>query len=371
MSLEKFKDGIQKTGFVLENSISQTLKMQGWSVITNKYYEDDFEDKIREIDLIAYKTNKVQDFDVYTCLIISCKKSELNTWALLSRSLNQKDPNLDLRPLHSWSNQPTIKYQLSLSDKAHEYYDDIRKLGVKEALADPQVDIFAFQEMNKTTGKPDNQKAIYNSIISLIKAQSYEMSALPERKKTPSVYQFNLLSIIDSEIIRLHFEGNEITPISTTSEHHISRYIINGKQSFSKVRFIKSSTFEEVLSDYNNLHKANLKWYKKTCDSFYKEIEKDQKRIKVYIEEFKKEIKWTVFSRTYDSLGKSVYLESVSLYWLENKKSLMVGLDIKEYADEVIKFLNSDADAKDVVSNALEKIYRYSGNFHFEEEIPF
>ena len=371
MSLDRFKDGILKTGFVLENSISQILKKQDWSVITNKYYEDDFENIIREIDLIAYKTKKIQDFDVYTCLIISCKKSESNTWALLSRNLNQKDPNLDLRPLHSWSNQPSIDYQLSLSGKAHEYYDDIRNLGVKDALADPEVDIFAFQEMDTKSGAPKNQTAIYNSIISLIKAQSYEMSALPERKKTPCVYQFNLLSIIDSDIVRLHFQDNEITPIKTTSEHHISRYILNKKQSFSKIRFIKSSAFEEVLPDYNNLHKANLKWYKKTCDSFYKEIEKDQKRIKVYIEAFEKEIKWTVFSRVYDLLKKPISLERVSLYWMGSKSSLMVGLDIKEHAEDAINLLNFDIEAKEKVASALEKIYRYNGNFYFEEEIPF
>ena len=60
MNLEKFEKGILKTGFVLENRIAQTLKKQGWSVISSKYYEDDFEDKIREIDLIAYKVDKVQ-----------------------------------------------------------------------------------------------------------------------------------------------------------------------------------------------------------------------------------------------------------------------------------------------------------------------
>lgn len=88
MNLEKFEKGILKTGFVLENNIAMSLKKLGWSVISNKYYEDDFEDKIREIDLIAYKVGRAQDFDVFTCLIISCKKSESNTWALLCRDLN-------------------------------------------------------------------------------------------------------------------------------------------------------------------------------------------------------------------------------------------------------------------------------------------
>ena len=76
MNLEKYEKGIQKTDFVLENNIAMSLKKLGWSVISSKYYEDDFKHKIREIDLIAYKVGRIQDFDVFSCLIINCKKSE-------------------------------------------------------------------------------------------------------------------------------------------------------------------------------------------------------------------------------------------------------------------------------------------------------
>jgi hypothetical protein len=374
MDLEKYEKGILKTGFVLENRIAQALKKHGWSVISNKYYEDDFEDKIREIDLIAYKVGKIQHFDVYTCLIVSCKKSESNIWALLCRDLNLKDPNLDLRPLHSWSNQPSIQYQLSSPTKAQEYYSDMLKRGVKDALADPIVDIFAFQEMNSVSGLPQNQQAIYDSIISLIKAQSYEMSALPERKKAPCVYQFNLLSVVAADIVRLHFNGNKISSELTTSEHHVSRYILKRKQSFSKIRFINASVFESTLEDYEKLHKANLDWYSKTCDNFYDGIEKDQERIKLYINDFKRAIHWKVRFRTYILLKKHIDLESVSLIWIEDKKSLMVYLEAKEDGEiiDIAVELNGDNETEQNVAEALKKIYRYTGAFYFEAaDIPF
>ena len=50
MELEKFTKEICKTGFVLENRIAVDLKREGWTVISNKYYEDDFEGSVREID---------------------------------------------------------------------------------------------------------------------------------------------------------------------------------------------------------------------------------------------------------------------------------------------------------------------------------
>ena len=371
MNLEQYREGILKTGFVLENRITEALKKQGWFVISNKYYEDDFEDKVREIDLIAYKVGKAQHFDVYTCLIISCKKSESNVWALLCRDLNLKDPNLDFQPLHSWSNQASIQHQLSSPSKAKEYYADMIKLGVKDALDDPAVEIFAFQEMSSINGSPQNDKPIYDSIISLIKAQSYEMAALPERKKAPCVYQFNLLSIVDTDIVRLHFKGDEVSSAITTSEHHVSRYILKRRQSFSKIRFINASVFESKLSAYDKLHKANLVWYSKTCDDFYDEIEKDSNRIKLYIDEFTKEIRFKIYFRVYKLLKKSINIEDITLDWREDKNSLFIYLGTKESLEDIAVELNGDPELDKVIATALRKIYRYTGSFHIEVDIPF
>ena len=121
---------IAKTGFVLENRIAQLLKAAKWTVISNRYYVDDAQESVREIDLVAYQTSKVQHFDVYTTLIISCKKSETNLWALLARDINLKDPNSDWQPLHAWSNDKAITHQLASSDVAKRYHDSAIKFGV-------------------------------------------------------------------------------------------------------------------------------------------------------------------------------------------------------------------------------------------------
>ena len=314
MNLEKYEKGIQKTDFVLENNIAMSLKKLGWSVISSKYYEDDFKHKIREIDLIAYKVVRVQDFDVFSCLIINCKKSESSTWALLCRDLNIKDPNLETKPLHSWSNKASVQFLLSSPNKAQDYYKDMYRLGAKEALAEPEFEIFAFQEMNTKDGSCKNDKAIYDSIISLIKAQAYEMFALPERKVAPCVYQFNLLSVVDANIVRLLFKGDKISSELTTSEHHVFRYIHNKKQSFSKIRFINASIFENKLLDYESLHKANLIWYGEACDEFYADIEKDSSKLTVYLADLKKEIHLKkIFSRVFSLTKKFINSDELKL----------------------------------------------------------
>ncbi len=366
--LKKFSVGILKTGFVLENRIAQILKKNSWNVISNKYYEDDFEEEVREIDLVAYKVSRIQDFDVYTSLIISCKQSKTNTWALLCRDINLKDPNSDFWPLHCWSNKPSIKFQLSTQGSSKKYYEDMCKLGVKEALSDPSVDIFAFQEMDSKDGTPKNDKAIYDSITSLIKAQSYEMSALPERKKVPSIYQFNLLSIIDADIIKLKFNDDEIDPTPITSEHFVSRYILKKKQSFSRIRFINSTIFENSLNDYNKLHLENVKWFDKLCDNFYTNIEKDNDRIKIYLEEFRSELRSRLAFKFYRLFKKLPDSKNIDLYWSPDKKSLLVDFFDADLDEDI---LNNDDSIKKIVGSALQKIYRYNGQFYFGTNVPF
>jgi hypothetical protein len=161
MSYQHLAQQIEKTGFVLENRIAHALKAAKWTVISNKYYVDDSEESVREIDLVAYQTSRVQHFDVYTVIVISCKRNESNLWALLAREINLKDPNSDFQPLHVWSNDKALSYQFGLSDASKKYHDRASQLGIGNALQTPTVELFAFQEMNKISGAPQNDKSIF------------------------------------------------------------------------------------------------------------------------------------------------------------------------------------------------------------------
>jgi hypothetical protein len=369
MSDNKYAKEIKKTGYVLESNVGDMLRRCGWTVISNKYYEDDFEGSVREIDLLAYKVSKVQHVDVYTTLLISCKKSEADIWALLARSINLKDPNSDWWPLHAWSNDKAIEYELSKSGMAKNYHDDLIKLGVKETLSMPKSEVFAFQEMNRVSGAPHNDKNIFAAVTSLIKAQAYEIGALSHRKKSPSVYQFNLISLIESDLFRLNIDGENISEEKIDSEHYISRYIIKRNESFSRIRFVAASSFKEKLNDYGQHHEANCKWFDKTVNTFYEEILKDYRRVNVYVEKFRSKVGWLIYWTVKQELGTQISQETISVAW--NKKG--------EYAEVtlvddglVIESLNRNTELKQKVSAALEEVYRYSGEFHFAvDDIPF
>ncbi|GGE82145.1 hypothetical protein [Massilia psychrophila] len=360
-----FADEIRKTGFVLENRIAQQLKSAGWTVISNKYYVDDSEETVREIDLVAYRCTKVQHFDVYTTLIISCKKSDANAWALLAREINLKDPNSDWWPLHAWSNDRALTYKLSEPAKANRYHKRVSELGVKEALNDPSVEVFAYQEMDKVSGRPQNDKPIFSAVTSLMKAQAYELAALPGRKKSPSVYQFNLLSVVDTDLVRLMFSDDEIVASSLETEHYLAGYIVRKRETFSRIRFIRADRFKSVLEDYGRLHTANCTWFAEETDSFYDGLVKDSKRTQVLAEDFKKKVQYDIavrVARNYSEIGP------VTVNWDANGDEVWVGVLFEE--NDIDK-LNSDERLKKTVAKALKDVYRYEGKFTFGEDLPF
>src|SRR5712664_107617 len=334
---------IAKTGFVLENRIAQALKAAKWTVISNRYYVDDAEESIREIDLIAYQATRVQHFDVYTTLIISCKKSEANAWALLARDIDLKDPNHDWQPLHAWSNDKALAFQLSGSGCAKRYHEGIARLGVTGVLQTPAVEVFAFQEMNKASGTPQNDKNIFAAITSLMKAQAYELGSLPQRKKTPAVYQFNLLSIIDADLVRLMFSGQTIDATPVDNEHYIAQYIIKKRETFSRIRFLSADAFNNALRDYGALHAANCQWCDSECNTFYQDIVKDDERVNVLLEDFRKkafsEIRWALIEKDM----KAPEASSITLYWNKRKASLQV---YAPFGAEGVAVLNGNARAK-------------------------
>lgn len=359
---------IRKTGFVLENEVAQVLRASGWTVISNKFYVDDSEESVREIDLVAYRVTKVQHFDVYTVLIVSCKKSDANAWALLAREINLKDPNSDWWPLHAWSNDKALAFQLAANGRARAYHEAAQRNGVSDSLSLPEVEVFAFQEMDKSTGKPQNDKPIFSAITSLMKAQAYELSALPGRKKAPAVYQFNLLSVVDTDLVRLMFSGSEIKQTDVNTEHYLARYIIRKREVFARVRFIRAGVFASVLEDYGRMHHANCKWFAAECDSFYSGILEDWSRSDTLLEDFTRKFRLQVGWRLQDHFKREFELGKPALYWDKSTNTPRIGFELP---DDIIKYMSEDDGIKKFLADALRSIYRYDGQFSIDFDIPF
>jgi len=377
---DAYISAIKKTGFILENKIAEILKNNSWSVISNKYYEDDHSNSVREVDLVAYKVQEIFNCSLYTVLIISCKKSEENIWALLARNLNASDPNSNWWPLHAWSNKPSIHYQISKSDIGKSYHSSINKIGVGDALKMPDYEVFAFQELSKAISQksknnneqvisaPRNDTAIFNSITSLMKAQAYEIGSLPNRKKSHAIYQFNLVTVAETQLLRMVLNDDEISCETINSDHYIGRYIINRKDYFSRIRFIESNNFENCIEDYNKLHKANQDWFKEQEISFYSDILTDAKRSNVLLPEFKKSLGY-LFKYHYNrETDKELNNDNISVGYSDEKKMAYVYLDF-DFSD--LEKINNSTKMKEIAKKALASVYRYTGPFEFDFEIMF
>lgn len=369
MATDQFSQQIQKTGFVLENAIAQKLKAARWTVISNRYYVDDAEDSVREIDLVAYQVSRIQHFDVYTALLISCKKSEANAWALLCRDIDLKDPNSNWQPLHAWSNDKAVTFQLGKSDSARLYHEKVTSSNIGNALATPEVEVFAFQEMSKSSGTPQNDKAIFSATTSLMKAQAYELGALPQRRTKPAVYQFNLLSVVDSDLIRLFFRGPSIESHSIEQEHYIARYIIKKRETFSRIRFMRAETFASLLPEYAALHQENCLWFDSQCNEFYVDIVKDPKRVETLITDFRKEVRGNIRWSLIEKKLPAPDIDKLDFYWSDRNKRIQI---YGPFGSAGAQALNEDQKIRIKVAEALKKVYRYSGDFEFDDDdVPF
>lgn len=371
MSFKKYETQICKTGFDLEYRTACNLQAAGWTVINNRYYIDDYEGTVREIDLLAYKATTVQHFKVYTTLIISCKKSKSNIWALLARDVDLKNPNIDWWPLHIWTNDKAIQHKLSLSGHRRKYHEDAQELGVGEALRLPEADVFAFQEMDRESGSPQNDKPIFTSVTSLMKAQAHELNALPQRRKDPAIYQFNLLSVVDTDLVRLDFDKSSIKASPVEAEHYIAQYIIHKKETVSRIHFVMANKFEQLLADYGQLHSANCKLMSNLCDEFYHDVFRHRERVAVFLDDIRLHLRGRLWSRVYSVLRVNIDFANISIDWNDDESKLVVNVPNGTNV-EVLAFLNSDKDVQETMTLALKNFYRYEGAFSFaEEDIPF
>jgi hypothetical protein len=366
---DNFAEQIRKTGFVLENAIAQQLKAARWTVISNRYYVDDAQESVREIDLVAYRVSHVQHFDVYTALLISCKKSDSNAWALLCREIDPKDPNSNWQPLHAWSNDVAVAFQLAKPESARLYHESSASLTAGNVLRTPAVDVFAFQEMSKGSGAPKDDKAIFNATTSLMKAQAYELGALPKRRSKPAVYQFNLLSVVDTDLIRLFFAGDSIETQVVEQEHYVARYIIKKQATVSRIRFMRADVFPKLLPEYASLHQENCRWFDRECNDFYVDIVKDSVRRNALIAEFRSEVRWHIRIAYHLKRITPPDTDDMDLFWDDTTKQIRF---LGPFGREGAKVLNEDQGVRSKIAAALKKIYRYDGEFQFDEDdIPF
>lgn len=368
MDLEKIEKNICKSGFKLEHEIASILRDEGWTLISNRYYLDDHEESVREIDILAYKCKITPNFSIYTAIIISCKKSESNDWAVLSRAIDPNDPNYNWQPFKGFSSVKSILYHLNQSEWAEKYY---KRLAPKcpTILSLPEVDIFAFQEMSKGNSTCQNDKNIFTSITSLMKAQAYELNSLPARSKNQKlIHQFNLISVIDSDLVRVHFDEGEITATPIESEDYISKYILNKKDAISRIKFVTAKNFSDAIKPYSTLHSENVLFFEELNSSFYESILQAPDRLRVLTPEFRLAIQKYLWGPYYTLFKEGLKSENFDVSWSNKTNEAIIEIDA---TPEIVSALNDDDASIKAAKKALSEIYKYEGDLFFQDSILF
>ncbi len=367
--LKNIEINIEKTGFVHEHRVSSILQDHGWIVINSKRYVDNIERKVRAIDIVAYKHTKNDHMPYYTVLIVSCKKSNDNIWALISRDKSPRDPNTNWFPLHIWSNAISINFMMrKKSDWRADYVKTDHNLF--ERIFSTESHIFAFQEMHKKTGVKINDNRIFSSIDSLIKAQSYELAALPERKKDGRCfYSFNLLTIVDAPLIKVHLEP-KIKATRVDEDRYIANYIVNGKEISARIHFVEMSAIDHILTQYDRLHKYTVDFFGKMRGKFFNGIMQDYDRRCSLIDMFRSELGAFLYFGLRVNLDVEYGDLTINLDWDDEKKIVLILLSddnksIDASSEPIIAKLNNDDQIMKKTAQILSQLYKYHGGFQF------
>ncbi|MFD1357357.1 hypothetical protein ACFQ4X_05540 [Fictibacillus halophilus] len=369
MDFDKIKENIHKTGFVLEYKVTRLLEENGWNVINNRYYLDDVQPINREIDMVAYKVAQIEEIYYFTCLIVSCKKSEKDLWGFLTKDTKENDPNINICPIWNWSNDTILDFMIDQPELEKKVWDLTSSNPHLKFTYGINDQVFAYQQLNKESYKPQNDKDIYNSIVTSIKALEYEKSALDKRIKHKALYNFNILSIFDGDMVKMHFDGDKETTEEIDEIKYLNRLIFNDKEGFYRIHFLKYDELNNYIKHFNELAKWNLDFYSKLITEYYDTVftMENNKGIELLKNDFESEVLWHL------NLRSDYILEDVALKYDTKEKVLKVGIGVKdagtnfELYSEVADYLNNKPEAKEDVKGCLKTVYKYTGEFVFED----
>lgn len=379
---QEFKDNLEKainaSGFPFEQYVSKVLLHHGWTIIPNRYYIDDIKGVEREIDILAYKIldDKKENICYYTTLIISCKKSDSSKWCFLTRDVDKLDVNVNYFPFHYLSDdERLINITESQIAKIEASYRKEREV---KAVYDFPKTIVSYQIFDDSKQKKEFQKneAIYDSVITTIKAlESEKSNLLSQRRKSNNnkrhrFYSFYLLSLFDGDMVECNFRAdNSVLINEINSINYLNRHIVNKRESFYAIQFIKKNEFENKLSEYDALAEYNNTLFPSLLTSFYTDIFNEPDRVKIFWKEFVSSTEWAISLSLRKHLGNQVSAQIEDYLLDDDILKLEISKEIDYSAYSVLNDNNSAAYKS--VKAALHKFFRYDGKFKFDISLPF
>ena len=81
---QRLKEWLDKGGYPLEMQVARTFRQKGFSVIQSDYFVDPESEKQREIDVVAFKEQRVDDTLLRISFVVECKVSKNKPWVLFT-----------------------------------------------------------------------------------------------------------------------------------------------------------------------------------------------------------------------------------------------------------------------------------------------
>ncbi len=360
---------IAQTGFPFQHEVSMLFRNHGWDVRHGTYYIDDVTQSVREIDIVAEKSAEVEGLQIHTVCIVSCKMSR-HPWALLAHSRQTDD----------WLRQCELKQLVVANDEILRHmtqvgswpWDDVDAVAALEnaeisILLEPEQTIFAFQEVDKAAALPRDDKSIFASIVSLLKAQAHEMAAHAQGTKR-AVYQYNLLSAVDSELVRLDFpeEPGDPVALKVGRQTYLADYIINRQPISAPIRFVAKPALEAGLAELDALHELNVQYFPRFRTTFFVDCLADPVRRKL----FESAVVDGMQLRVAVALRKPrLSGSSLRLGWDQEANRALFQIEGASPAD--VEALNGDEPLREHLRSLLRDHFAYHGQSHFAGVVDF
>lgn len=344
-------EAINKTGFPTEYNVQKLLEKHGWSVISNRYYIDDQKKIEREIDLLASK-NGVR-------LVISCKKSETDFWTFMTSQNNGV-----VVPVEYKTKDKIVRY--FLNNEEDVFRTIISKYsGFASVMTLPEM-VRAFQQMVISTYKSNNDKHIYDSIITTIKAAEYE-----ENHSKENALYF-MLSVFEGEMVKKDFDTGVSSVIDDIK--YVNRHYIGTDDRYYCVRFIKLDVFDRILDEYDKVAEELPYIINDLHNEFKLDVFKKPRRW----EHFWRKLEHKFFHEIHEHYG---YTESnfsslatnptseIRPYLAKSGKlhlafKLYMFVEPSSYGQEI----NRDEFCRNLMAKLLKEFYGYEGKFVIEND---
>lgn len=341
-------EAINRTGFPTEYKVQELLESRGWQVISNRYYIDDQKKIEREIDLVATK-NGIK-------LVISCKKSDTEFWAFMT----SENPGVDV-PFEYKTDDRVVNYFWDFEQDTLRHIIE-RYPNLSQLLTSTE-QVRAFQQIVTKNYLPNNDKQIYDSIITTIKAAEYEGA------HSQADIAYFMISIFEGELVKYDFDTNDSITIDDIK--YVNRHFIGNNDRYYCVHFIKYAALEKAIETYDAAAEELPKLINDLHTEFVTDVFSKKSRIDLFWDDVRDDFFEGVY-RQYNHTPtdfSSLSTNPCDIRWSFSKSGklhLAFNLFLFTHPASFAAEINQDEYCRNQMALLLKRYYGFGGQFVIE-----